>query len=128
MATLDDIVGNIRNGVTAVGRFVQAYTAPGQTLSSATSPAATLVSGIGTTAVQLLPSSVTRRAVLFANPTPGGPNMWVSPSNVTATINGGLLVQAGSSIILGPTIACNSSFTVVAASSGSNKFLAWEFF
>lgn len=128
MASQDDINSTLKGWVQNLGTITQWLTSPGQTLSSTTSPKATVYTTLSTSSVQVIGTSLVRRAIWFMNSNPAGNNIWVVPANLTAASNQGILLVPGDDRAIPPTLAVNAAFNAIAATGSANILTIVEFF
>jgi hypothetical protein len=134
MATIDDVVSNIKNGVLNLSQFVsgttssilQAFAAPGRFAQNGTSPVATLQTAIGTSGLLIVPFRASRRAISFFNSNTSNTTIWVSPLAMS-TAGLGVPIAAGSSYTITPDLCSNCGWTAIAATGTTNTMLILEF-
>lgn len=128
MAGADDVNSTLQGIVRNLGQLAQIANAPGYTLSTATSPKATIVTTLSTASMQVIAASTVRRAMTFFNSNPSGQNIWVVPANVSAVINQGIPIAAGSSYATPASVDNNAAWNAIAATGSTNVLTIIEFF
>lgn len=86
-------------------------------------PIMTIATAVATGSQLVIAAATARITIMFHSPVPGADDMWVVPSTIVAVAGRGILLQAGSTVIMPSTCGWNAI-----ATTGSQVLTIVEFF